>query len=183
MRPVLATYRYGFSIDLRRLLVCGAGGNCFCRAMRHDTPKPIIPQNNATAELTDLADQRARSVPRVSEFVLTRNPEVGSAVNNRSVRPNGHVFSNVPSLCRAASKTGRACLDQTRGFGSELCLVAINRTKMKSSEVHVERATRIRNQADWLPSQDFRDEDLLALPSNRPIYAACRTTCRSSSVL
>src|SRR5437763_10459388 len=58
--PTLAMYRYGFSIDFRRLLVCGAGGNCFCSAIRRDTAKHYYPPNHAPDELTDLADQRAR---------------------------------------------------------------------------------------------------------------------------
>src|SRR2546423_6532558 len=57
-------------IDFRRLLVCEAGGNCLCRAIRHDTAKHHYPPNHATAELTDLADQRARvaSLASASSF-------------------------------------------------------------------------------------------------------------------
>jgi hypothetical protein len=50
MRPVLATYRYGFSIDFRRLLVCGAGAIRFCMTTRRDTAKHHYRSNHAAAD-------------------------------------------------------------------------------------------------------------------------------------
>jgi hypothetical protein len=69
----LATYRYGFSIDFRCLLACGAERNCFWRTIKDNTAKHYYRPNHAAAEMDPWGRAaRTRSVPRVSEFVLTR---------------------------------------------------------------------------------------------------------------
>jgi hypothetical protein len=62
----------GFSIDFRRLLVCGVGKKQLLQDDHGHAAKHYHPPNHAPAELIDLADStRTRSVPRLSEFVLT----------------------------------------------------------------------------------------------------------------
>ena len=53
----------------------------------------------------------------------------------------------------ALSQSG---LYQASGSWSEVRLVAVKRTQVKSSEVDIERAVGVRKQADTLPPQDFR---------------------------
>ena len=66
-----------FSIDFRRFLVYGAGASCFCGAIKCDTAKHDYPPITLPS-IDRLSIARTRSVPRVSEFVLTGKPEIGN---------------------------------------------------------------------------------------------------------
>jgi hypothetical protein len=61
MRRSLATYRYGYSIDFRRLLICGAGGNDFCSTIRGGLIAAVL----ALLSIAALSGRSPTAIPNV----------------------------------------------------------------------------------------------------------------------